>query len=740
MKKKIILIILSLVVVCSNITVALEKENDTLIKLKDGIISSDIPIGEINIEKTINGDEISIDDFGRLLVLGKPNLPSKIFSIAIPPQAKFIDLSYELYEPVVLTDCYIINPVPIPKITDEKNQELKNKQQKILDDNFQKTYENDDDYPVSIVEFERISGFRKYNLVDIRVNPISYKPLSGKITYYPKITVHVKYEFLEDYNPSLNMFDDEETFERRASDFILNYQQAKDWYETGKSDKDSYDYVIITLDSLTSHINDLVDWEEEKGRSVNVVTTSWIESNYAGYDLAEKMRNFLREKYPTEEWGIQDLCIIGHWDDIPMRETWQNVGGGNPETDFYYAELSLPDNQSWDIDGDHQYGETSDPIDFYGEINVGRIPWSNPDTVEHICQKSVSFEQNNDPAFKNNILLLAEFLDDNTDAATFMEYLANSTIHPWMDYWMKTRMYELFSSYDKDYIITHQNVVNVWSSGKFAFVSWNAHGSPNGCSFINVNDCTLLNDDYPSIISAAACSNSDTDYLNIGQAMMRQGAIGFLGANKVAYYSSGWNDPSDGSDQSFKYFFKSSVTSKDYTQGHATQFAISEMYENGLWINLRYETFIHSSLWGNPDLGMRSIYENDPPEKPMTPDGPLEGKIRVEYTYSTTTTDPNTENIYYLFDWDDGTNSGWIGPYQSGETVEAKHTWTKQDTYDIKVIAQDINGTISDWSDHLSIQMPLNDQITNIPIFNIIKNFFENHQNIFPILRIFLQI
>ena len=30
-------------------------------------------------------------------------------------------------------------------------------------------------------------------------------------------------------------------------------------------------------------------------------------------------------------------------------------------------------------------------------------------------------------------------------------------------------------------------------------------------------------------------------------------------------------------------------------------------------------------------------------------------------------TNPDGDNIFYLFDWGDDTNSGWIGPYKSGE-------------------------------------------------------------------------
>ncbi len=733
MKKNIVLILISLLILCSNITSAINEEtkDKKLYDIKNGMINVRIPVGKVEIEKTINGNEISIDDFGRLMVPGKPSLPTKIFSIAIPPGAEFVDLNYNLGETIVLAGNYDISPVTLPQLIGGEYLEIQLKEEHIYNENYEKTYNSDEKYPASIVEFERTSGFRKYNLVNVRINPITYQPLSGKLNYYPDITVYVNYKFPEGFDPAEIMFDDVESFEQRASDFILNYEVAKDWYLQRLNKRENYDFVIITLDSLTSYINDLVDWEETKGKSVKVVTTTWIDSNYVGYDLAEKMRNFLREKYPSEEWGIQDLLIIGHQDDIPMRLTWQDVGGGKPETDFYYAELSLPDNQSWDSDGDHQYGENSDSIDYYGEINVGRIPWSDPETVQHICEKSVNYELNNDPLFKNNILLLGAFIDYKTDGAVFMEYLASSNIHPWMAYWMKTRLYEPLSIYKRDYNLNHENVINVWSSGKFGFVSWHAHGSPNGCSFITVDDCDLLNDEYPAIISAASCSNSDTDYLNIGQAMLKQGGVGFLGANKIAFYRSGWDDPNDGSDQSFKYFFKSYVTSGNYTQGQAHQYAISEMYEKGLWNNLKYETFIHSSLWGNPDLGMKSIYENDPPDKPARPDGPLEGKVGIEHIYSTSTIDPNMENIYYFFDWGDGTVSGWLGPYASGQTVEASHVWLRKDVYEIKVIAQDTNGTKSVWSDPLSVTMPRFKPFN----FKFFEWLFERFPNAFPILR-----
>jgi hypothetical protein len=395
-----------------------------------------------------------------------------------------------------------------------------------------------------------------------------------------------------------------------------------------------------------------------------------------------------------------------------MRRTSQNTGYGQPETDYYYAELSLPDDESWDADSDHQYGEDTDPIDFYAEVNVGRIPWSDPDIVTNICEKSVAYEENDDPSFKENILLIGTFFWPDTDNAVLMEYKVDSDIHPWMADWNMTRMYEEAQSiYECDYDVSYENVKNVWSQGTYAFVNWAGHGSPTACyeyypsqAFVDTYTCSYLNDDYPAIIFACACSNSDTDNTNIGQKMLEQGGVGFLGATKVAYGYHGWTDPYTGAaSASMDYFFTSCVTSGNYTQGQAHQYALLEMYTHGLWYYQYYETFEWGALWGNPNLGMVTAFYNKPPEKPIQPDGPTVCVEDREYTFSATTTDPEGDQIYYLFDWGDGTNSDWIGPLNSGETGEASHIWPDPGEYNVTVKAKDVNDSESEWSDPLTV-------------------------------------
>jgi len=122
---------------------------------------------------------------------------------------------------------------------------------------------------------------------------------------------------------------------------------------------------------------------------------------------------------------------------------------------------------------------------------------------------------------------------------------------------------------------------------------------------------------------------------------------------------------------------------------------------------------------------------NSPPIKPVKPSGTASGKINVEYTYTTSTTDPDGDQISYWFDWGDGTNSGWVGTYASGATASAKHTWTVKGSYQIKVKAKDTNGAESAWSDPLPVKMPRIGLSTHTLLLRLLERF----PNAFPMLR-----
>ena len=124
--------------------------------------------------------------------------------------------------------------------------------------------------------------------------------------------------------------------------------------------------------------------------------------------------------------------------------------------------------------------------------------------------------------------------------------------------------------------------------------------------------------------------------------------------------------------------------------------------------------------------------ENQPPDKPDKPSGLTSGEINNVYRYITTTNDANGDQLHYQWDWGDGTTSGWLGPYNSGETCEANHTWTAKNNYNIKVKAKDIFGAESPWSDPLPIKMPYSN---NKPIPQIYQWLFQRFPHAFLQLR-----
>ncbi|GAG34160.1 unnamed protein product, partial [marine sediment metagenome] len=104
------------------------------------------------------------------------------------------------------------------------------------------------------------------------------------------------------------------------------------------------------------------------------------------------------------------------------------------------------------------------------------------------------------------------------------------------------------------------------------------------------------------------------------------------------------------------------------------------------------------------------------PYPPAKPSGPTMGDTDVTYTYSTSTTDPEGDQIYYWFNWGDGTDSGWIGPYDSGESVSAFHSWDTQSIFKVKTKAKDVLDHVSDWSDDLPVYIVYIDDI--LPVAN----------------------
>lgn len=640
--------------------------------------------------------EIHMEGFGQLLAPGKPKLPSRIFAIAIPPGVRADSIEIVGNGRVKLPGTYRIAPAPMvgaSNATREEDDSIRTE----YDHMVALAYASDALYPNTEGKFIIQGAYRKYNLVQVRFTPFQYKARSAGLFYYPSATVTVNYSSRpaisnqEGLDAGAPDFIEDRLLEteKRASEILENYDEAQGWFPSqaeGEIDEPVglYEFVIVTTDALVDAVQPLVNWEKCKGKTVYVATTSWIDAHYSGVDLARRIRYFLHYNYPSSEWGITDVCLVGDLNDVPMRYCHaEGPDGSAIPTDLYYAELSLIDSASWDLDWDGIFGEQADDaIDFVKEVNVARIPWSDPATVESICRKMAAFEYSTDMNYKLNYLLTGAFWRVDSDNAVLKNYIIDHELDP---YNPPIRIYEQGpcwdTPYDSEYGLSRTITREVWGEddGPFGFVNLSGHGSEfavffkerhDTCepeAYFHADDCSYLDDTHPAIVFSNACSTAyPEDDNSLGRSLLNEGAVAFVGGTRGTTYAYAWQDPSDGWSQTLDWLFTHhavSYNSTRYSVGESHQLGLMTMYFAYNWDNYWKHMFVWN-IYGNPDLRLA----NRPASLPNLDylyrygwDYPIVPRSAGFATGSlcplTGTLPGNTMDTYYNFTWE---NNGSI--------------------------------------------------------------------------------
>jgi hypothetical protein len=160
----------------------------------------------------------------------------------------------------------------------------------------------------------------------------------------------------------------------------------------------------------------------------------------------------------------------------------------------------------------------------------------------------------------------------------------------------------------------------------------------------------------------------------------------------------------------------------DYVTGDSIDYSSPAIANGKLYIGSRDNT-----IYCFGDEG------NRPPNQPTVPSGITSGSKGIEYSYSTSTTDLDGDQIYYMWNWGDEISS-WIGPYPSGETIETTHTWTEQGNYKVKVKSKDILNAESSWSSSLTVT--ISDQPSEKElVINVASTVVEESQFTVTIIR-----
>jgi PKD repeat protein len=123
---------------------------------------------------------------------------------------------------------------------------------------------------------------------------------------------------------------------------------------------------------------------------------------------------------------------------------------------------------------------------------------------------------------------------------------------------------------------------------------------------------------------------------------------------------------------------------------------------------------------------------NNAPYKPVKPSGSLYIEPGGSFSYSAQTYDPDGDQVRFRFRWDDGNMSDWTGFVSGNETVSMAHEWYQIANFSVQVIAQDIEGLNSSWSEALVVFCSFSEEDTDtekidpVALFSTAENETSN--------------
>jgi hypothetical protein len=472
-------------------------------------------------------------------------------------------------------------------------------------------------------------------------------------------------------------------------------------------------------------------------------------------DTQARIREFCKDAYL--DWGTSYVLIGGDGDWIPARKM-RYLYEWDVDSDLYYSNLD----NTFNANGNSYWGEEGDlGFDLYSELFVGRLTCDEPQDVSNWMTKSFYYANAIDADYLENAAFYGgdttwpcqgdDFIDFSAIKGTDNWLGPNPGDHGPYPSWLGFLFgFETWNSMNPG---NEYNLSVKWTAEP-PNPGWQGGSTPIAIAGLK----NAINNDHVTLLSGIAHANAqmsldvhmsswESEYHNTKPFFIYdygchcgdfsaedKGVLHsmlFHSDTKLAFacvYNTcyGWGSFSDTNSSSallmklfWDYLFDVVNNSGDpgnWQLGKAHAWskdtmapAINWTYSGapGSWRGVIQGCL----LFGDPAQRIKTMTR--PPETPERPRGPTDGIIGVEYTYSTCAVDPDDDQVYYQWDWGDGTSSEWLGPFDSGAPAEASHSWGSAGTYEIRVKTRDIHHLESRWSE------PLRVYIVDVPVLEI---------------------
>lgn len=613
---------------------------------------------------------------------GHPRLPMPTYTFALPPGSEVVSVDVSGNRGK-LPGTYLVE-ASLPASPLGAASATLSDLHALYEETRARVYSGEEKLPDHLGEIHAAGERREYSLVTVAVHPFAYDPLSGALSFARDVTVSVRYAPVsKEHARFVDGFIRKGTLYPDVPEHIYNKDEAREWYRPSGRVLANPRMLIITTAALKNSTGLYRQWRNNTGFETSVAAVEDIAGSTSGVDLPQKIRNWLRGNAADYDY----LLIIGHHADIPMRvlAPFNNGNAGwwpdlaDIPSDIYYGDLSRPDGESWNEDGDSYYGEAlsaggledpQDAPDLEMELHVGRINNSFETNVPSILEQTWLFEYDKNTTYKETSVLAGGILwypnengngSPGYDGAHYMEFIMNNGI---IKESPATTLYEKEgngpSIYSCDINFTQSNLKNTlkntdaglfvennhgWKN-QFSRCVWNDNGDgipmeneyawPTGLAN---TDAFMLNAEKPNVAFLLSCLNGyPEDAHSLAQDLLNYSSVAVVAHTRSALGMQGWSGPQDGGQNGLYYYVLDNYLKKttyDHVLGDAVDAGRLQYYNSESRVSKYVNSYGHT-LFGDPalrhfgrdgQLPDPAVAEKTTPVSPISLDVDFENRI-----------------------------------------------------------------------------------------------------------------
>jgi hypothetical protein len=449
---------------------------------------------------------------------GEPTLPSRQVHIAIPAGHEALSVTVRSLDNQELPGVYRILPGQPPRPTDDSPGPA-------FVEPDDPVYRSSEPYPAELGRLNRQTDLAGQQMAVVTVYPLQYIPASDELILHRELEIAVETRPGWISRESYAQFTEKQRqvygdmirkMVVNPGDVVLSppLSAASKALPTGQ-----FDHVIITHSGYASYFDDLVEWHNRRGLRDTVVTTDWIDANYAGDDTT-RVRNFIIDAHSN--WGAIYFLLGGEELIIPFCYRQYVTEPPYPET---------PPSDNWYADYDD---------DWTWEVMVGRISASYAFEFDRILNKILKYER--DPPL-DDYILEALFIGMDYDDTMFGEEMKEEVALDVPSRFNINKVYDSHSGNHLDstiaylnagqHLVNHADHCNYYAMG----VGWHRHGllmeRPHVDALTNTDKFSNIVAEgcWPAAMPEADCMAEHFLFHNVNGG----GGVSFCGNTRVGY-------------------------------------------------------------------------------------------------------------------------------------------------------------------------------------------------------------